>query len=209
MFRTLSPGDSISVSLRKLLQGSRSGSHTTHIFTRKGAGNLNVKIRHQVKEFRMLCMGMQVSGLAEFIPLIRTWACYFCSVPESRPVLCDPVDCSRPGFSVLHRIPEFVQTHVHRVSDAIQPSHPLSSPFPPAFSLSQHQGLFHWVSSLNQQAKILELQLQHRPSSEYSGLISFRIDCFVILDVQGTLKSLFQHHSLKAPNLWHQAFFKV
>ena len=142
VFRTLSPGDRISISLRKLLQGSRSGSQATHIFARKGAGNLNIKISYQVKEFRILCMGMHVSGLAEFIPLIRTSACYFCSVPESHPVLCDPVDCSRPGFSVLHCIPEFVQTHVHRVNDASQTSRPLLFPSPPAFNLSQHQDLF-------------------------------------------------------------------
>ena len=65
-----------------------------------------------------------------------------CSVAQSCPTLCDPMDCSRPGFPVYHHLPEFTQTHVHRVGDAIQPSHPLSSPSPPAFSLSQHRGLF-------------------------------------------------------------------
>ena len=66
----------------------------------------------------MLCMGMQVSGLTEFIAFICTSACYFCSVPQSCPILCDPIDCSRPGFSVLHYIPEFAQTDVHQVNDA-------------------------------------------------------------------------------------------
>ena len=79
----------------------------------------------------------------------------------------------------------------------------------PAFSLSQHQGLFHWVSSSHRVAKVLEFQLQISPSNEYSGLISFKMDWLDLLDVQGTLKSLVQHHSLKASILWHSAFFMV
>ena len=78
--------------------------------------------------------------------------------------LCDPSDCSTPGFLVHHQLLEFIQTHV------IQPSHPLSSPFLPALNLSQHQCLFHWVSSSHQLAKVLEFQLQHQPFNEYSGL---------------------------------------
>ena len=78
------------------------------------------------------------------------------------PTLCDPMDHSTPGLPVHHQLPEFTQTHVHWVSDAIQPSHPLSSPSPPAFNLSQHQGLFKWVSSSHQVAKVLEFQLQHQ-----------------------------------------------
>ena len=84
----------------------------------------------------------------------------FSSVTQSCPTLCDPMDCSMPGLPAHHQLPESAQTHVHRVGDAIQPSHPLSSPSPPAFSLSQHQGLFQWVSSLHQVAKVLELQPQ-------------------------------------------------
>ena len=72
------------------------------------------------------------------------------------------MDCSTPGFPILHSLPEFAQTYVHWVSDAIQPSHPLSPPSPPAFNLSQHQGLFQWAGSWHQQAKVLELQLQHQ-----------------------------------------------
>ena len=87
---------------------------------------------------------------------------YCCLVTQSCPTLCDPMDCSTPGFSVLHHLPELGQTHAHWVSDAIQPSRPLSSPSPPAFNLSQHQGLFQWVSSLHQVAKVLEFQLQHQ-----------------------------------------------
>ena len=86
----------------------------------------------------------------------------FSSVAQSCPTLCDPMDCSTPGLPVHHQIPEFTQTHVHRVSDAIQPSHPLLSPSPPAFNLSQHQGLFKWVSSSHQVVKVLEFQLQHQ-----------------------------------------------
>ena len=86
----------------------------------------------------------------------------FSSVTQSCPTLCDPMNHSTPGLPVHHQLLESTQTHVHRVSDAIQPSHPLSSPSPPAFNLSQHQGLFKWVSSLHQVAKGLEFQLQHQ-----------------------------------------------
>ena len=86
----------------------------------------------------------------------------FSSVIQSCVTLCDALDCSMPGFPVHHQFPELTQTHVHQVSDAIQPSHPLSSPFPPAFNLFQHQDFFQWVSSSHQVVKILELQLQHQ-----------------------------------------------
>ena len=77
-------------------------------------------------------------------------------------ILHDPMDCSTPGFPVRHQLPELAQSHVHWVSDAIQPFHPLLSPSPPAFRLSQHQGLFQWVSSLHHLAKVVELQFQHQ-----------------------------------------------
>ena len=86
----------------------------------------------------------------------------FSSVAQSRPTLYDPMDCSTPGFPIHHQLLEFTQIHVHWVSDAIQPSHPLSSPSPPAFNLFQHQGLFQWVSSLHEVAKVLEFHLQHQ-----------------------------------------------
>ena len=85
------------------------------------------------------------------------------SVAQLFLTLCDPMDCSTPGLPVHHQRPEFTQTHVHWVGDAIQSSHPLSSPSLPAFNLSQHQGLFQWVSSSHQVAKVLEFQLQHQP----------------------------------------------
>ena len=93
-------------------------------------------------------------------PLLQKVCC--CSVAQSCPTLWDPMDCSTPGFPVLHYLPEFAKTHVHWVNDAIQPSHPLSSCSPPAFNLSQHQGLFQWVDCSHQVAKVLELQLQHQ-----------------------------------------------
>ena len=122
--------------------------------------------------------------------------------------LCDPMDCSTPGLQVSHQLPELAQTHAHWVCDAIQPSHPLSSPSPPAYNLSLHQGLFKWVSFSHQVAKVLEFQLQHSPSNEYSGLISFRIDWFDLRAVQGTLSSLLQHPS-KASILCCSPFFMV
>ena len=85
-----------------------------------------------------------------------------CLVDKSCPTLCDLVGCSIAGFPVHHSLPEFAQTHVHWVSDAIQPSHPLSPPSPSALNLSQHQGLFQLICSSHQGAKVLELQLQHQ-----------------------------------------------
>ena len=113
-----------------------------------------------------------------------------CSVAKMCLTLRDPMDCSTPGFPVLHYLPEFAQTHVHWVSDTIQPSHPLSPPSPPALNLSQHQGPFQWAGSSHQVAKVLELCIS--PSNEYLGWISFRNDWFDLLAVQGTLKSLLQ-----------------
>jgi len=131
-----------------------------------------------------------------------------CSVTRLCSTLCDPMDCSTPGFPVLHHLPELAQTHVHWVGDAIQPSHPLSSPSP-AFNLSQHQGLFQWVSSSHQVTKEWSFSFSISPSNEYSGLVSFRIDRFDLLAVQGTLKRLLQHHSSKASILWCSVRFKI
>ena len=141
-----------------------------------------------------------------------TYYFFSCSVQFSRLVVSNSLQPREPQHArplVHHQLLEFTQTHVHWVSDAIQPSLPLSSPSPLAFNLSQHQGLFQWVSSLHQVAKVLEFQLQHQSSNEYSGLISFRIDWFDLLAVQGTLKSLLQNHSSKASILRHLAFFIV
>ena len=132
-----------------------------------------------------------------------------CSYTQSCPILCDPMDCSKPGLPVHQQLQEFTQIHVHWVSDAIQPSHPLSSPSPPAFSLSQHQGLFQWVNSLHHVTKVLAFQLQYQSFQWIFGLISFRTDRFELLAVQGTLNILFQHHNSKASILLYLAFYMV
>ena len=120
----------------------------------------------------------------------------FSSVAQSCLNLCDPMDCSMPGLPIHHQLPEFTQTHVHWVSDAIQPSHPLPSPSPPAFNLSQHQGLFKWVSSLHKVAKVLELQLQHLSFQWIFRLVSFQIDWFDLLEVPRVFSSttVRKHH---------------
>ena len=133
----------------------------------------------------------------------------FSSVTQSCLTLCDPVNCSMSGLSVHHQLPEFTQTHVHWVSDAIQPSHPLPSPYSPAFNLSQHQGLFKWVSFSHQVAKYWSFSFNISPSNEHPGLISPRMDWLDLLAVQGTLKSLLQHHSSKASVLRCSALFIV
>jgi len=109
---------------------------------------------------------------------------------------CDPMDCSTPGFHALYYIPELAQTHVHWVSDAIQPSHPLSPPSSPVFNLSQPQGLFQWSILHIRWPKYWSFSISL--SNEYLGLVSFRIDWFDLLAVQGTFKSLLQYRSLEA-----------
>ena len=98
--------------------------------------------------------------------------------PQLSLTLCNPMDCSVSGLPVPHHLPEFAQVHVHCIGDGIQPSHPLTPSSPSAVSLFQHQGLFQWVVCLSQMTKILELQLHISPSSEYSRLISLKIDWF-------------------------------
>ena len=131
------------------------------------------------------------------------------SVAQSCLTLCNPMECSTPGLPVHYQLSELTQTHVHWVSDAIQSAHPLLSPSPPTFNLSQHQGLFKWVSSSHQVAKYWSFSFNISPSNEYSGLISFRMDWLDLLAVQGTLKSLLQHHSSKTSILQFSAFFMV
>ena len=122
--------------------------------------------------------------------------------------LWDPMGCSTPGFSVLHYFLEFAQTHAHWFDDVIQSSHPLP-PSSFAFSLSQHQSLFQTVSSVIKWPKYWRFSFSISPSNEYSGLISFRIDWFDLSAVQGTLKSLLQHHNSKALVLQCSVFFMV
>ena len=127
----------------------------------------------------------------------------------SRVRLCNPMDCSMSVFSVFQYLLEFAQTHVHWVDDAIQPSHPLSPCSPPAFSLSQYQGIFQEPTLHIRWPKCWSFSFSISPSNEYSRWISFRIDRFDLLAVQGTLKSLLQHHSSKVSILQCSAFFTV
>ena len=114
-----------------------------------------------------------------FFKFVSGWySAQFSSVTQSCLTLCDPMDCSTPHLPVHHQLPEFTQTHVQWVGDTIQPSHPLSTPSPPAFNISQHQGIFKCVRSLHQVAKVLEFQLQHqsfqwifRTGFLYDGLV--------------------------------------
>ena len=131
------------------------------------------------------------------------------SVAKLCPILCNPMDCCMPGFPVHHQLMELAQTQVLQVSDGTQPSHPLLSPSPPTLTLSQHQGLFQWVSSSYRWPKYWGFGFSISPSNEYSGLIFSRIDWLDFLAVQRTLKNLLQHHSSKASILWLSAFFIV
>ena len=109
-------------------------------------------------KFEMICY----ISIYNYIPIDNCYIMCCCSVAKLFPTLCDPMDCSMPGFSVFDYLPEFAQAHVHWVSNAIQPPHPLLLPSPFAFNPPQHQGLFQWISSLHQMGKVLELQLQQQ-----------------------------------------------
>ena len=132
--------------------------------------------------------------------------CYCSSVTKSCPTVCKPMDCSFPGLPILHHLLEPAQTHIHWVSDAIQPSHPLSSP---SSSLPSIRVFFNESALHIRWPKYWSFSFSISPSNEYSGLISFRIGWFDLLAVQGTLRSLLQHHSSKASILQHSAFFRV
>ena len=132
----------------------------------------------------------------------------FSSVAQSCPTLCDPMNCSTPGLPVHHHLLEFTQTHIHRVSDAIQPSHPLSSPSPAPMPLSIR--VFSNESTLRMRwPNDWSFSFSFIPSKDIPGLISFRMDWLDLLAGQGTLKSLLQHHSSKASILRLSAFFIV
>ena len=133
----------------------------------------------------------------------------FSSVAQSCPTLCDAINCSTPGLPVHHQLPEFTQTHVQGVGDAIQPSHPLSSllllpPIPPSITVFSNESTLHmrWLKYWSFSFSII-------PSKEIPGLISFRMDWLDLLAVQGILKSLLQHHSSKASVLQCSAIFIV
>ena len=142
----------------------------------------------------MALEGLQPSGIVLF-QLLR-----------SCPTNCDPMDCSTPGFPVIHYLPEFAQTHVHWFNDAIQPSHSLLPPSPPALNLSKHQVFSKELALHIRWPKYWSFSFNISLSNEYSGLISFRIDWCNLHAIQGTLGSLLQHHSLKVSILWHSVF---
>ena len=131
------------------------------------------------------------------------------SVAQLCPTLCDPMNCSTPGLPVHHQLPEFTQTHVHRVGDTIQPSHPLSSPSPPAFIFPSIRAFSNELALRIRWPKYWSFSFNITPYNEHSGLISFRMDLLDLLAVQRTLKSLLQHHSSKASILLHSAISVV
>ena len=144
-----------------------------------------------------------------YLHKVRSVLIHFSSVTQLCPTLCDPINHSTPCLPVHHQLQEFTQTHVHWVGDAVQPSHPLSSPSPPAPNPSQHQSLFQWVKSSHEVAKVMEFQLQHHslqrnPRADHlqNGLVGSPCS-------PRTLKSLLQHHSSKASFLQRSAFFTV
>ena len=145
----------------------------------------------------------------EMIILSEKSSVQFSSVTQSCPTLCDPMNCSTPDLPVHHQLPEFTQTHVHQVGNAIQPSHPLSSPSPLA-PIPPSIKVFSNESTLRMRwTKYWSFSFSTIPSKEIPGLISFRMDWLDLLAVQGTLKSLLQHDSSKASILRHSAFFTV
>ena len=131
------------------------------------------------------------------------------SVAQSSPTLCDPKDSSTPGLPVHRQLPELAQIHVHRIGDDIQPSHPVSSPSPPTFNLSQDQGFSNESALHIRWPKYWSFSFNINHSNEHPGLISFMMNWLILVAVQGTLKSLLQHHNSKASILWHSAFFVV
>ena len=133
----------------------------------------------------------------------------FSSVTEPCPTPCDSMNCSMPGLPVHHQLLEFTQTHVHRVGDAIQPSHPLSSPCPPAPNPSRHQSLSNESALRMRWPNYWSFSFSIILSKEIPGLIFFRMDWLDLLAVEGTLKNLLQHHTSKASILRHSAFSTV
>ena len=149
-----------------------------------------------------ICVKLMISSIyflsCGFIPFYCFTIVVFLLISVSDSL--QPHGLQHKRLPVLHHLPEFAQTHVHWVSDAIQPSHPLSSPSPPPLNLSQHQGLFQCVSSSHQVAWYWSFSFSIGPSNEYSALISFRVHWFDLLAVQETLKSLLQQSQFKTIN---------
>ena len=165
-------------------------------------------VKHAFLKSVSLCISMVIS-LGSRVPKSIFDSVQFSSVTQLCPTLCDPMNYSTPGLPIHYQQPEFTQTHVHWVGDAIQPSHPLSSPSPPAPNPSQHQGLSNESALHISWPKYWSFSFSISPSKEHPGLISFRMDWLDLLMIQGTLKSLLQHHSSKASILQRSAFFIV
>ena len=155
-----------------------------------------IKSQNLLDKSRTHCLKYRLISHEENVWNKASICCF--SVAQLCPTLCNPTDCNTPGFPVLYHLPELAQGHVHWVSDDIQPSSPLSSPSPPALNLSQHQGLFQWVSSSHQVAKGLEFQHQ---SFQWIFRTDLLQDGLIGSPLQGTLKSLPQHRNPK-----HQLF---
>ena len=132
----------------------------------------------------------------------------FSAVTQSCPTLCDPVNCSTPGLPVHHQLPEFTQTHLHRVGDAIQPSHPLPSPSPPVPNPSQHQSLFQWVKSSHEVVKVWSFSFRWNSGTKLSPM-NIQVERLYVLKADGSLRSLhFLIHNSEIQKLWKlQAFF--
>ena len=171
-----------------------------------------VSLKNNIKNFCTLFTQIyQFLTSATFACILMYISIWCCSVAKLCPTLCDPWSCNTPGFPVLHCISwSLLKLMSIESVMAIQPSHPLLPLSLLGRSLFQHQDLFHWVSSLHQVAKVLELSIS--PFSEYLGLSSFRIDCLISLisfPLWGDSQSLLQHRNSKASILWHPAFFMV
>ena len=144
----------------------------------------------------------QQSSLAFLISALLRPGWWWCSVTQSCPTLGDTMDCSTPGFPVLRHLPEFAQTHVHCIGEAIQPSHPLSSPSPPTFNLSQHQDLFQWVSQLHQVAK-------STGDSPSASVLPMNIQGWFLLGLTGLISLLSKGLSrvFSSTTVWKHRFF--
>ena len=171
-----------------------------------------IAITCALRSFRQITLRISTSSnLIPFPPLSQSpkYDCgsvQFSSVAQSCPTLCDPMNCSTPGLPVHHQLLEFTQTHVHRVGDAIQPSHPLSSPSPSALNFPSIRVFSNESALCIRWPKYWSFSLNISPSNEHPGLISFRMDRLDLLVVQGTLKSLLQNHNSKASILRCSAF---
>ena len=163
----------------------------------------------QPTNFSRLCLGSPRLSHSTRVYLSNGPSVQFSSVTQSCPALCNPMDCQKPGLPLHHQVPEFTKTHLHGVGDAIQPSHPLLSPSPvpsifPSIRVFSNKSVLHI-----RLPKYWNFSFNIRPSNEHSRLISFKMDQLDLLAVQGTLKSLLQHHSSEASIHRCSAFFIV